>query len=383
MINILIAGDFCPRHRIEKLINEGKYESVFGKITPIISKMDYSVVNLEAPIVIKDAKPIKKSGPNLKCSLNSLDAIKYAGFDMVTLANNHILDYGEEGMQSTLSSLMKNKIDYVGGGKNIKEASVVFYKEVKNKKFAFVNFCENEFSIATEKTAGANPLNIISNYHQIQEAKQNADYVIVIVHGGHEYYQLPSPRMKTTYRFFIDNGASVVINHHQHCISGYERYKNGLIFYGIGNFCFDWENHRNGIWNEGYMVNLNFNEDKCIFELLPYIQCNNTPDIEIMKDKTIFNNSIEKLNAIIASDDLLQESFEEFCIKASKNIKLVFEPYSNRYLMALYNRRLLPSFITKKKKIILLNLVRCESHYDILKNVLFREYKDNYYNLIR
>ena len=126
--------------------------------------------------------------------------------------------------------------------------------------------------IATDTSAGSNPLNIVQQYYAIREAKNNATNVIVIVHGGVEHYWLPSPRMKETYRFFIDAGADAVINHHQHCYSGYEVFKKKPIFYGLGNFCFD-GNKGNKRWTTGYLVNLNLSENTVDFELIPYRQC--------------------------------------------------------------------------------------------------------------
>jgi poly-gamma-glutamate synthesis protein (capsule biosynthesis protein) len=372
MINIIIAGDFCPRYRIEKLINESKYDSIFGQIKPITAIADYSCVNLEAPAIINNAKPIDKTGPNLKCTKQSLYAIRDAGFDMVTLANNHIRDYGDDGVNNTLIFCEEAKLDRVGAGRNLEEAQRILYKEIKKKKFAFINFCENEWSIATNRSAGANPLDIVANYYQIQEAKHDADYVVVIVHGGHENYQLPSPRMKGTYRFFINSGANVVINHHQHCYSGYEKYNNGFIFYGLGNFCFDNMYYRNSIWNEGYMANLNFDNDRISVNLIPYKQCGEMPNVEIL-DKTessVFEEKIQVLNNIILDDSKLQHHFEDFCRRKEKSINASIEFYSNRYLRKLYSMGLLPSFVTKNKRLLLKNMIRCESHRDILLHTL-------------
>ena len=75
-------------------------------------------------------------------------------------------------------------------------------KEIAGEKLAVINICENEWTIATKTSGGSAPLNLITNIHKIAEAKKNSDYVLVIVHGGTEHYQLPSPRMKETYRFF-------------------------------------------------------------------------------------------------------------------------------------------------------------------------------------
>ena len=100
------------------------------------------------------------------------------------------------------------------------------------------NFCENEWSIAESDNPGANPMDIIDNANQIKYARELADYVIVIVHGGHEYYNLPSPRMQKQYRFYADQGADIVVGHHTHCISGNEVYKGVPIYYSLGNFIF-------------------------------------------------------------------------------------------------------------------------------------------------
>jgi len=371
MIKIIIAGDYCPRYRVEKLIENKKYNDIFENIAPIVKSADYTVVNFECLIVAdNNTARIFKIGPHLRCSENAIEAIKNVGFNLATLANNHIYDYGSKGVIETLLTCKKYEIDTVGAGKNLIEAQQIFYKPIKDKKIAFLNFCENEFSIASPNTAGASPLNIVANYYQIQEAKQNADYVIVIIHGGNEHYQLPSPRMKETYRFFADAGANAIINHHQHCYSGYEVYKETPIFYGLGNFCFDNEKHRNNSWNEGYMVQLVFNNNDIKFDLIPYTQCNDKPNIEIVENKTFFHSEITRLNQIISDDEALMENFSNFVHARKKVMLSYFEPYNNRYLRGLQRRRLIPSFFSKKKKNLMLNLVRCEAHRDVLLSAL-------------
>lgn len=364
MIKILICGDFCPQYRVQNLIEEEDYKSVFGEICPYTSTADYSIVNLEAPVVNSSAAPIEKCGPNLKCSNKAVKALKYAGFDMVTLANNHFYDFGDNGVVDTLSSCKENYIDVVGGGKNLEEASRTFYKDIKGVKFAFINCCEHEFSIATDKTGGSNPLKPIQQYYAIQEAKKQADKIVVIVHGGHEHYQLPSPRMKETYRFFVDAGADVVINHHQHCYSGYEVYNNKPIFYGLGNFCFDWKGERNSIWNYGYMVLLSFDNVSIQFELIPYCQGNEKPDVVVLTNKGEFLTSISELNKVIADDIQLKEKHLLFMNDTKSCYSIDFQPYQNRYLRALYARHLLPSLLDKKKILRLLNILECEAHLE-------------------
>lgn len=186
-MRILIAGDFYPCTRIARLIEENRFEEILGEVKPIIESADYSLVKFECAVVENpQARPISKCGPNLQCT--------------------------------------NKAVDIVGVGNNLKDAATIFYKKIEGEIVAFINCCEHEFSITTDVQPGANPLNSIELLNSIREASLRADYVIVIVHSGHEYFQRPSPRMKELYRFFVDCGADVVSSHHQHCFSGYEVY---------------------------------------------------------------------------------------------------------------------------------------------------------------
>lgn len=378
MTKILIAGDFFPQARVAQLIEKKEYSEVFGDIKSLIESVDYSIVNLECSIVLEAAQPIRKCGPNLRCSSFAAEAIKYAGFKMATLANNHFYDFGEKGVSDTLLTLKSNGLDTVGGGLNLNESQKIFYKHINSKRFAIVNLCEHEFTIATETTGGSNPLNPIVNYYQIKEARKKADYVIVIVHGGHEHYQLPSPRMKETYRFFVDAGADAVVNHHQHCYSGYEIYNKKPIFYGLGNFCFDKNNDIENEWNEGYLLQLNL-DSTIDFELYPYIQCGNDSKIKLMTgDRYIlFKENIQNLNNIIDNDLALNEKFDDFVLTLEEYIDSAFEPYSNQYLQALRHKFSLPSLFSPKQKLLLKALIQCESHRDILIKTMNNQYFDD------
>ena len=366
-MKILVAGDYCDTNRVSGKIKEGQYGFLFDDVKPIIEKADYSFVNFEFPIVLKEGKSIPKCGPNLKGQEKSIDAIKYAGFNACTLANNHILDQGEKCCIDTKRLLEDAGINTVGAGKNLGVASEILYLKKDEEVLAVINCCEHEFSISTETSAGANPLNPIQQFYKIQEAKKNANYVLVIVHGGHEHYQLPSPRMKETYRFFIDAGADAVVNHHQHCYSGYEVYKEKPIFYGLGNFLFDDINLRKSIWNEGYMVNIRFNKTNLpTFNLLPYTQCNDEPKIVFMKDESEkqFLNTISSLNSTIADDKKLKAVHEKMMCFYAKSYQGILQPYQFRLDKGLFNHGLLPSLVSQKKKFSILNFMMCESHLE-------------------
>lgn len=365
-MKVLVAGDYAPSYRIEQALNKQDYESIFHEIKALTSTVDCAIVNFETTIAQSGDTPIKKNGPNLCCTRQALEALTYAVFDVVTLANNHFYDYGDAGVEQTLKICQEQHIATVGGGRNINEASQIKYRCIQGQSIALINCCEHEFSIATTQHGGSCPLNPIQQFYQIQEAKAKADYVLVIIHGGHEHYPLPSPRMQETYRFFIDAGADAIINHHQHCYSGYEIYKNKPIFYGLGNFCFDTKSKAYPLWNEGYLVELNFSSTGITFQLHPFQQCMQTASVKLLTNKQDFFKRIEQLNHIITQPDALQAQLELFYKQNTAVYELPFQPYFGRYLKAAFYRKLLPSFLTKQKTLQALNMVMCESHRDKL-----------------
>ena len=360
---ILIAGDFCPQNRVSQQIDKGDYESVLGQVRGVIAKAEYSIVNFECPVTKGGEKPILKQGPNLQCSAKGIEAVKWAGFDCVTLANNHFRDYGDEGVKITIDACKDAGVDTVGGGKNLKEASAILYKIIGGKTLAVINCCEHEFSIATDNHGGANPLNPVQQYYAIKEAKEKADYVLVIVHGGHEHFQLPSTRMQETYRFFIDAGADAVVNHHQHCFSGYEFYNGRPIIYGLGNFCFDEGLKNDSIWHEGYIATIDFENDYSI-SLHPYIQCADEPIVRMLTNMDKFEIVIHRLNSIIVDNAQLELAQDEYYGKSAFSYQVLLSPFKSRFIKACQRRGWLPLFYTKKSMLQYYDYINCESHRD-------------------
>ena len=372
-MKILVAGDFCPTGRLVKILEEKKYQFLFHGVDEIVKSVDYAIVNYECPVVLDKYDSIEKCGPNLSSTSVGIEAVKYAGFSIATLANNHIMDFGESGLRDTIITCQKYGIDTVGAGKTVSDASKILYKTKDGFSLAIINCCEHEFSIATDNSAGANPLNPVNQYCKIKEAKLHADYVLVIVHGGHEHYQLPSPRMVETYRFFIDAGADAVVNHHQHCFSGYEVYKGKPICYGLGNFCFDNPGKRNSIWNEGYMLVL---ETGGAFEIIPYIQNDSEVGVRLLESNA-FSERISFLNAIICDDRKLRSEFDSLVSDREIFNEFLFEPYQSRILKKMFYRKWIPKVFPRIKKVLFENIVCCESHRDILISYLKHINKSN------
>lgn len=372
-MKVLIAGDFASTGRVKSQIDEGNY-TCFENIKHVIKSVDYAIVNFECPVLTREAEPIKKSGPNLFCSYRAVECLVEAGFKCVTLANNHFRDFGQIGVEDSISAFKKYGLDYVGGGIDLIEAERVLYKDVDGSIIAIVNICENEWSIASEDYGGSASLNPVRNFYVLQEAKQRADFVIVIVHGGIEHYQYPTSRMVDTYRFFIDAGADAVINHHQHCFSGYEVYHDKPIFYGVGNFCFDSITNKDKRWNEGYMILLNMHGTSIQFEIVPYCQCGINPSVELygVDDFEKFTEKINYINGVISDPKAIKMELNSYVDKHSSSYMYSLEPIRNKYFRKLQRMGLLPRLMKDMTLRTWFDRMNCESHRDVICQVMKR-----------
>lgn len=376
-LKINIAGDMYLGGRLEP-IAIGNPESLFDtNVLNIFSGSDFNVVNLESPLTNAGSEhKILKTGPGLKASPDTIGVLNLLRTNLVTLANNHIYDYGNKGLTDTLELCNTHNISTVGAGVTLSRASKIFIKEFEQLTIAFVNIAENEWSNADETHGGANPMNIIANTRSINEAKKLADIVILIIHGGHELYHFPSPRMVEQYRFYAEQGASVIVSHHSHYISGYEIYNGVPIFYGLGNFLFDDTTNSKG-WYQGLLLSIEVNHKKEItWALHPYKQCSGILKVELLEGEERVNieNEISTINSIIADPEKLKEKFNAL-VKAQKNI--VLSMFSTSYFL---NHRYFRSairksgiehlFLRREQLKSILNYSRCEAHRDITFQVI-------------
>lgn len=367
---ILIAGDFCPHKRIEELALKGNYESVFNDFIDEFRGHDLTIVDFECPLTASE-KARRKTGPHQKSHPETISILNYAGVNLVVLANNHIMDYDNDGIAETLELCRKNGIDTTGVGRSREEAALPYSKMINGRKIAVLNYADNEFLSTPDGSYTCNPIDYVRCYYDIKKISKEHDFLIVIVHGGNEFYELPSPRTKELYRYMIDLGADIVLSHHTHVFSGYEIYNSKPIFYGLGNLVYDWPGKINEKWNRGYLVRLNISS-KLKFEIVPYKQCGEKPGLFHLGDNetVLFNKEISRLNSIIDNDDLLEKEFQSYCESVSPMYRAFIEPYFGRVITALQKRGLLPRMFTRKKILLHLNLSRCESHRDVLLRML-------------
>ena len=371
-MKLLITGDFfvSEHFKNQSLIDDS--------IKKLFSSADFRIANLEAPLTANEPKHrIVKTGPYLRSSGDAtLPFLKQLEIDAVTLANNHIMDYGLKGLNDTFNILKNNRIKYVGAGLNLREATKELCLVKNGIKIALINFAENEWASAADGKSGANPMDIIDNVTHIRQAKVKNDLVIVIIHGGHEFYHFPSPRMVKQYRFFAENGADAVIGHHTHCLGGYEVHKEVPIFYGLGNFLFTRPN-KNLAWYQGLTIQLQIKKEKITgWEAIPVKQDPKTfhLSLPLKKEKDAILNQIQKINQTISDPKELNNKFREL-----SNLKQNYyiEPLSIVSAIPIKDTRKFllrkgfgPTFTRKQQVAAMLHFIRCESHRDLLHEAL-------------
>ena len=364
-ITINVCGDFYLNNCFPDLT------LISEEILEMFQNSNINIINLESPVTKEIVEnKINKTGPHLNGSSNTFSILKQLNTHLVTLANNHIMDYGTEGLKNTLMSCKKNSIDFVGAGLTLKEAQKPYLMEEDSIKIAILNFAENEWSIAEQDKAGANPLDVIKNVKQIKEAKEQSDIVIVIIHGGHEYYNLPSPRMIKQYRFYAENGASVIVGHHPHFISGYELFNGVPIFYSLGNFLFNKESKYED-WYKGLILKLDIsNTFKITWELIPVRQSRSEHVLMFAEgqEKENIIKEIADYSNIISDENLLLTAWNQFLNKQQNQYLEIFSPlnfFGNRFLKSALRRlRLNYKFMKKRHYNQILNSIRCEAHFN-------------------
>lgn len=348
-------------------------ENISPELLELFKKSDCNIVNLEAPVTNSNSK-ILKTGPHLKAHKEStLDVLKTLNIHVAALANNHIKDYDEQGVLDTIDFCHAHGFKTMGAGRNLKEASETFVLNTPEGSIAIINIAENEWASAERDSAGANGMNLIKDTRKIQQAKKEYDFVFVVVHGGHEYYNLPSPRMQDQYRFYAEQGADLVVGHHTHCVSGHEVYQGTPIFYSLGNFLFTKDSAYED-WYIGLMLKVEIENGGLTTELIPVTQEKESFRLSLC-NKELSKKTLDRVanySEIIASADEVERAWQEFTEKRYKGYLSYWSAKAfikNKYIKAVLNKLNIP-LTTIGSLTYYLNLMRCEAHLDLSKSVI-------------
>ena len=253
-ITLFAVGDIMLDRGVDEMVKEkgsGDFRFPFFLVADYLKKADILFGNLESVISDKEGEKAEKTGSvqvYLKAKPEAIEGLVYAGFDIVSVANNHALDYGRQVFEDSLKRLEKADIEYIGGGFNNKETFSVKIKEIKGTKIGFLAYTYPKFDgtyIPWKPTEEESGVAVIEKKElekieqEIAKAKKEVDILIVSSHRGEEYSLQPSEEQILFDKAFIDSGADLVIGHHPHVLQPLEKYKNGWIAYSLGNFIFD------------------------------------------------------------------------------------------------------------------------------------------------
>ncbi len=236
---LILAGDIMLSRHIERLSRiRNDYLHPFRKVTPLLLSGDITFANLETPLCEGDT-PLR--GLHFRADPGFASAMKKSGITLLSLANNHILDWKKPGADNTLQSLYRAGIGTVGFNKK-GFTGTPYFTDIRGITVAFLAFtdCINAVPLTQYSEMGIllygnNP----SFIDAVKTARHKADCVIVSLHWGSEYGNNPLSQQVTLARAAIDAGADIIIGHHPHVLQRYEHYRNGHIFYSLGNFVFD------------------------------------------------------------------------------------------------------------------------------------------------
>lgn len=244
-ILLYAVGDIMLDRGVEYNIRKygnGDYKFPFLKSANYLKKADIIFGNLES--VISDKGEKIGSINSFRADPKFIEGLKYAGFNIVSTANNHSLDYGVSALEDSLKRLKSEGIEYAGAGFNEEEAFSLKIMEAKGTKIGFLAFCGigSQLWRASENSSGiafVSKENIEEIKKIIKEAKEKADIIIVSFHIGTEYETNQNDLQTYLYHSIIDAGADLVIGHHPHVIQPIEGYEGKWIAYSLGNFIFD------------------------------------------------------------------------------------------------------------------------------------------------
>ena len=239
---LLFAGDIMLNRGVEHMVKKHgeDFSFPFLNIREKLQSTDLLFGNLES--MISDKGRRIGSIYSFRADKDAVNALTYAGFDIVSLANNHTFDYDREAFEETMKLLEENNISYTGAGLNKEEAhSPTILLLGEETKVGFLGYTEffSSYAFAKENISGITNFSEEQMEIDIKNAKNLTDFLVVTFHYGDEYQKLPNEKQKKWSKMAIDYGADLVIGHHPHITQSVEKYNGKYIAYSLGNFVFD------------------------------------------------------------------------------------------------------------------------------------------------
>lgn len=307
-VTFLALGDIWLARQVAEEIARQGARHPFHRIAPFLKGADVVLGNLESP-VSTGGSPQRHKDVVARAHPEALEGLSYAGIGLVSLANNHIMDYGPEALGDTLRFLDQREIGHFGAGMRSREAREPYFYTRHDLRLAFHAYlCWGE---ASRRSIGPAGLDRSLVAQELKDSRRRADFVITVLHGGVMFQDAPTLEMIRLAHWIIDQGADIVIGHHPHVIQGIERYKNGLIAYSLGNFLFDSYEHElpDERVRQGMILKIDLRKDgspNYRYQPIP-IRMADGFQVELVPDGQEKERMLERLNRLSRSD-ILSES---------------------------------------------------------------------------
>ena len=268
---VLFVGDIMLDRSVEYLMKQNSIYYPFQKISQFLRGIDIVFANLEGPVV---KNPPEFSDDSLKFAFSPeiIEGVSWSNFDLVSLANNHVLDMGKEGLKETKDWLKKYQINFVGSPLTSSSDNPDSFFSRDN--ITFLAFNQIFPFIAKEDE-------IIKTIKKAKSLKPD-NFLIVSLHWGEEYKLTNSPAQQSLAHKIIEAGGDLIIGHHPHVVQNIEKYQGKLIFYSLGNFIFD--QYFSKETQQGLVAGLEIYPDELICRLFP-IQINLSQPVLMERDK--------------------------------------------------------------------------------------------------
>ncbi len=363
----------------DTIVESGFDEQPFGEsLRRRMRNADLTVVNLEGAVE-GTGDPLTKSGAIKETTERTPTVLADAGIDAVTLANNHAMDLGADGLLETISMLEDADIGICGAGSDA-EAALKPHREMVSSgstEVALFGLCEREFGVADASEPGTAWINHPNARRRVEATSEEVDVTVVFPHGGIEYVPFPPIGRRRSIRRFVDAGADVVAGHHPHVAQGWERMDSTPVFYSLGNFLF--EQTKRPSTRKGLALEVTFHGDTPIeVELIPIAFANGK--VREMADDADASELLRHIHRLgrLTADDLephWQEVADKVFLQRYANwlrevgggdpIKRLANPGDH-----LRNGGLWDPSRRESELLILLNLVRNESHRAVIETAL-------------
>lgn len=370
IMKILILGDVGASQSNEQAFCNAEKGLFSSEIQSICADADIVILNLEKPLT-DVISPLGMCPPDYYAPTDTIHGIKLLNPKVAILANNHIMDQREQGLQSTMNVLTQNNIQYVGAGSNIDEARKPIIINEKGIKVGIYACCEKEFSFATETSAGANVFDPLETLDDIEELRKKCDYLVVLFHGGMEGYPYPTPYQQKVCRKMCEKGADIVVCQHSHIIGCEEKYQNRRIVYGQGNFLLDETSDKN--WFSGLMIEATLDSNNATVKYIPiqvkdHIVC-------VHSDYATVLEAFNKRSLEIEKDNMVEELFSHLSDTKLSDYLLILSGKSRlirRVLRRLGITKYYRKVYSKDVCNMILDYLYCDTHREAIENGLIK-----------